>query len=300
MKRGERGFALVITLVITALLVALTVQFVDDVFVETSSAQNFIDGQQASLMANSGIELSRLIITTQPEFLLQQPLATPYKKEDEKGALLVTIEDESGKLNINKIVWANQNDFSYHVLKRLLHKIGVPEQQITDLLDALSDWIDEDDEPKGSAGGAESSYYLKQKPPYRAKNKTLQTVEELRLVKGFDAQLIDRLKRYITVYGSGPVININTAPLELVASLLDDMTAQQAQCIIEERIKKRFTGTGEITSACGLGSASIGLSTNLSYKSTIFRLYSEAKVNETNRAVEAVVDTQSTLYWREY
>ncbi len=53
--KGERGFALVITLLITALLVALTAEFVNEVFVDTSARQNFTDGQQASLLAGSGI-----------------------------------------------------------------------------------------------------------------------------------------------------------------------------------------------------------------------------------------------------
>ena len=53
--KGERGFALVITLLITALLIALTAEFVNEVFVDTSARQNFTDGQQASLLAGSGI-----------------------------------------------------------------------------------------------------------------------------------------------------------------------------------------------------------------------------------------------------
>src|SRR6266567_5541086 len=53
--KDQRGFALVITLLITALLVALSAEFADEVFVDTSARQNFTDGQQASIMAESGI-----------------------------------------------------------------------------------------------------------------------------------------------------------------------------------------------------------------------------------------------------
>ena len=60
--KSDKGFALVITLLITALLVALSVEFVDEVFVDTSARQNFVDGQQASLLAASGMEAATKLL----------------------------------------------------------------------------------------------------------------------------------------------------------------------------------------------------------------------------------------------
>lgn len=54
--KDQRGFALVITLLITALLVALSVQFVDEVYVDTSVSHNYVAAQQASILAASGVE----------------------------------------------------------------------------------------------------------------------------------------------------------------------------------------------------------------------------------------------------
>ena len=54
--KGERGFALVITLIVTALLVALLVEFVNEVYVDTSHSHNFVASQQASILAESGID----------------------------------------------------------------------------------------------------------------------------------------------------------------------------------------------------------------------------------------------------
>jgi general secretion pathway protein K len=44
--KNESGFALVITLIITALLVAVAVEFIHDVYVETSLSRSYADGQQ--------------------------------------------------------------------------------------------------------------------------------------------------------------------------------------------------------------------------------------------------------------
>lgn len=53
---GRRGFALVLTLVVTALMVAVAVELVHQVYVDTSLTRAFRDGQQASILAESGIE----------------------------------------------------------------------------------------------------------------------------------------------------------------------------------------------------------------------------------------------------
>src|SRR5690349_20956874 len=107
MMRGERGFALIITLIVTALLVALVTEFITDVYVDTSARQSYVDGQQASILADSGI--------TGALFLLQPPLkstdfsslqerwAQPIEIAEERGTLRVTIEEENGKLSLNHI-----------------------------------------------------------------------------------------------------------------------------------------------------------------------------------------------------
>lgn len=198
--KGERGFALVITLVVTALLIAMVVEFIDDVFVETSSRQNFVDAQQASLMANSGIDAAVKLL----EFsqigrnytTLSDPWAKPLRIADERGALTVTVVDESGKLDLNIIAGDNgePNVFYYGVAMRLFKNQGLP----LDLLDALIDWMDNNDEPK--PGGAESAYYKTLKIPYQARNSKLSTLEEVALVKGFDKILLEKVRSFITIY----------------------------------------------------------------------------------------------------
>jgi general secretion pathway protein K len=316
--RDERGFALVITLLITALLVALSVEFVDEVFVDTSARQNFTDGQQASLLADSGmtggIRLLQLGLSTRDYSSLADLdlLAKMLQIADEKGNIQVTFEEESGKLNINAIVSPNGDLHHpyYDIAERLFKKLGLSPE----LLDAVVDWIDKNDDPR--PGGAETNYYQTLKPPYAAKNNYLETFEELRLVKGFDRKTLERLRPYITVYSderglaeSGrPVpININTAAKELIASLDDSMTDDLAQRIIDYR------KTTPLKSATDLGNSVPGmgaLGSDLAKaparimqqpeKGAVFRLTSRAQVNETVRVIEAVVRGQQPLYWREY
>lgn len=57
-----------------------------------------------------------------------------------------------------------------------------------DVADAILDWIDEGDDPREY--GAESDYYASLNPPYACKNRPLETVEELLLVRGVTPELL--------------------------------------------------------------------------------------------------------------
>jgi hypothetical protein len=92
---------------------------------------------------------------------------------------------------------------------------GRPEDKLYDapeLARNLIDWVDADSDRQ--RGGDEDSYYLGQDPPYRAANRALLTLDELRLIEGFDGPLVEALAPYLTVhpYALGEGINPNTAP----------------------------------------------------------------------------------------
>jgi len=319
--KGEKGFALVITLIVAALLVALTVEFVNEVYVDTSARQNFVDGQQASLLAGSGIAGGRAIL----EYALARPeqnytsladldrFAKLLQISDDNGALQVTLEEESGKLNINAIVNDRGEDKSPYrgIADRLFKKLGLPPE----LLDCVADWIGKDEIPR--TGGAKTTYYKTLKPPYAVKNGPLETFEELRLVKGFDAKILERLRPFVTVYRdearsptatpTSAAINVNTAAKELLASLDEAMTEDLAERIIDYRKitpLKSPTDLGDNVS--GMQLMSQVLATNgvimQQEKGSVFRLVSRAQVKESVRIIEAVVRVGESqpLYWREY
>jgi general secretion pathway protein K len=300
--KSERGFALVITLLITALLVALTVEFVDEVFVDTSARQNFTDGQQASIMAGSGVDLAikglKLSLAGRTYNSLADPWAKPYRQEDEKGTLLVTIEDESGKVNLNLVSGSNgQPERFYDVANRLLKNAGLT----LDLLDTLSDWVDNGSVPPHPAG-AKNPYYNTLKPPYDVKSGKLETVEELRLIKGFDADTVKRLRQFVTVYDDCTQININTAPKEVIAALADGMTDSLTRQVLDYRKTTPFQIPADLAKVAGIETIATRLTTSTTTIGTVYRIISQATVKETTRAIESVVRTSDwqILYWREY
>ncbi len=309
--KGERGFALVITLLITALLVALTVEFVNEVFVDTSARQGFTDGQQASLLAGSGMEAAIKLLqfgrsfntnNNYPSQAQLEQLAKLLNIEDEQGTIRVIVEDESGKLNINR-AWED-NGYEHPVFGIIARRLVKNMALSSDLLEALADW--RDDNPDPHEGGAETAYYSTLKPPYTARNGKLETVEELRLVKGLDAAVFNRLNPLVTVYADCKMININTAPKEVIAALADDMTVDLAQEVVDYRKAHPFNSINDLKNVPGMpekivNGLLITAPSPVSVMGAAFRIRSEANVNETIRIVEAVVSSDGQiLYWREY
>jgi len=128
----------------------------------------------------------------------------------------IEIQDESGKLSINTM--------SESLLNRMLEEqLEFDFGTARELSSTLSDWIDEDSQRR--LNGAESDDYLSNNPPYRAANRPLQSLKELRLLKVWEDEFFDedgipnerftQLSRMVSVLNNGAV-NLNASPDEVL------------------------------------------------------------------------------------
>jgi general secretion pathway protein K len=311
--RGERGFALVITLIVTALLVALAVEFINETYVDASHSHNFVASQQSGVLAESGAMLGRSLLELDlgsslpggghPGYSsLLDTWAQPLQWSDETGTLTISIEEESGKLNLNSLLYSG-SDNSYpfrNVAKNLFLNLKLP----AELSDTVVDWINAvEKQPQNN--GAKSPYYNSLKPPYNVKGAPLDTVEELGLVKGFTPETVAKLRHFVTVYPAikgepYTKININTAPPELL-SAVNGMSADVASSIVDYRKSKAIEALSNIEA---LKSPSPGLLEMINFRGSVYRIHAEGKVGESVSVAEAVVRVSTSgseiLYWREY
>lgn len=307
--KNEAGFALILTLVVTALMVAVVVEMIHQVYVDTSLSRSFRDGQQASILAESGVtggaKLLQMGLSGRSYTALSDRWATPITLEDEVGSLVITISDESGKINVNGLVQPNgeYEPFTLAVLKRLGVRLHVP----GDVWGAVADWIDGDDQQR--SGGAETVYYRTLKPAYSARNGKLTTVTELSLVKGITPELFVKLRPYVTIFSDqagAPLstVNINTATKEILAALDERIDDRMAERIMEERRLQPFKSTGELSRVPGMDTIAPGLVGKISVKGNLFRITSVARVKDSGRTVETVVrlsgGAPEILSWQEY
>lgn len=281
--RNRKGSALVIVLLLVAMITALVVEFAYEIYTDTSSVATWADSQRASLIAKSGQAFSSEFLKEVKgyDYTHTKDITLPVPIDfGPDSSLILKVEDENSKFNINKIT----DPEKLILLKRMLQYLNIN----TSLADSIADWIDNDSEP--SPEGSEAN----------AKNSPLWSLDELRYIKGMDTDTFNKLSPYITVYGdAASLININTASLPVLMSLHEEMTENMANNIIEYRTAAPFKSTS-LPQEILPESVRAGLVGKISVKSDNFRIFSIAKSHEITRIIESVMNTSLKVhYWRE-
>jgi type II secretory pathway component PulK len=111
------------------------------------------------------------------------------------GCVSLRITDENSKLPINALMPPNgdENQPPSAVWVSIFQRFFESFKIDPEVVDALIDWLDAGDNPRGT-GGAEKSYYQSLPVPYAPPNGPMRTPGELRLVKGLnDAETLAKL-----------------------------------------------------------------------------------------------------------
>ncbi len=235
-RRAQSGVALVTAVMIVAIAAAIAVQIAFAHQVWFRQMENVADRDATDWLRRGALHWASLALLEDAAQNSTDHLGESWAMglptlPVEGGSIRVSIEDAQGRFNLNSVV----NPASLQVLSRLLEVLRLDPQ----LANAVLDWIDSDSVV--SAGGAEDVDYLNLNPPYRAANRPMASVEELRLVRGFDAKTVAALLPYVTVL---PVatndVNVNTAPPAVLAALVPGLDLPTAQRIAENRDSRPY------------------------------------------------------------
>ncbi len=313
-KPAEAGIALVVTLLALVLVMALVWEIFHTGTRAAQSGAYGRDSIRAVLLAEAGVQASRVILREDAKnndfdclndvWALAQP---PYELGG--GAITLTIEDEERKININNLVMPQRNaanDQNVAVFRRLLEVLAIDPS----VADAVLDWLDNDESPR--VGGAESSYYLSLRYPYKSKNDFFDTVEEMRLVRGVTADVFEKLRPYVTVHSTGRV-NINSAPKAVLMALsagqgetsMGEIDEKMADALIASRQDKPFRSSATLKSDLAAVSPVLGNIYGTIFKNLIdvrsvnFHARATGDVAGTVRTIDAVgARTGNAILWR--
>lgn len=289
--RSEKGIALVLTLMILVFITAMVVEFSYGVFTSTSALHNWKEAQRLSFAAKSGVSLAvKTIVTDIPRSELYKfpgKMAIPVENimEGFTGSVVVTVEDENAKFNLNSL----RLDTNVTVFRNLLGNLGLDES----IAYRVADWIDVDSDSRSrdSEQGAKNAY--------------MDSVDELLLIKGIDYKTYTALLPFVTVYGFGGTedarVNINTAPIPVIMSLSETITQGRAEEVVNQRKLQPFKTLGEVSGRAGLDSRLLSGKATADAPQT-FRITVVAEENGIKRVVETVVKVSGSgqvLYWRE-
>ncbi len=254
----------------------------------------------------------------------------PIELEDDQS-LRITIEETSGRLNLNALVPQSPGDqdsdsdrsrttsedeealeYLVLVLRHIIDGIDASAEaknyDARAIAQNLIDYMDADDTALN--GRSEDDYYARQDPPYRPRNGPLLSFEEIGLVEGVDPLLLEAMRDYLTVHpiGGRSGIDLNRAEpwvLPLVYSgpsgdreLLRERTVRQILAL-RKRGKIVCTDVSKDPENCvtpseaGLDEGSIYPETPLPTPVAVFRVVAEARVRNLTRRMEAIYDTRT-------
>jgi len=335
---SQRGVALVITLVIVTILVTLLVELTYSTQVNLRIASTYRDGMKAYYIAKSGVELAMAVlqrdyeedrrdVSEGKEAVQQDNLGELWANLGEAvaaaevmepdlfggGRLLLKVVDEDRKINANL---ADQDPTS-SILDRLFAQGGIG----TDFKSAIADWIDEDEEVT-DPGGGETRYYEGLEPSYPCKNGEMDTISELRMIRGgvealdktFDAfqgeteaggsrkWTVEELLS--AVPGRGAKININTAPGPVIMALHEDIDSLQVEETLQDRARDPFPRVEAFRDYFSNNFGISNLPPNLAVESHYFTIESIGIVGEVEKKLRVTVyrdpnkGTLETLIWR--
>lgn len=187
-EEGEQGYALVAAVASIAVFasMALTVLTAARMGLEDAAAEQAQMRAVAAADAGLAIGISRALDTDPTG---RWPADGAVHALGFDGAeLRVTVHDERGKVPLALLDEAQAT--------RLLEQAGLEGDRLLIARDSLLDWIDDDDIRRPF--GAEDSYYR----PFgvRTAGSQLASVDELALVRGFDAATVARIRPYVTTY----------------------------------------------------------------------------------------------------
>jgi general secretion pathway protein K len=202
------------------------------------------DQVQAQSLALAGVQWTRqILVETAGSGIdaLNQPWALPLPATPlENGSIEGRIIDAQGLLNVNNAALAGtQGDEERARFSRLFARVGVPAAAV----DALADWTDADNQARGN--GAEDAWYARLPTPYLTANAPLVRVAEIAAVRYFDDPTLARALPFITALPAGTALNVNTAPVQVLAAALGGVSAEALTRLAAERIARPFTSVAD-------------------------------------------------------
>jgi general secretion pathway protein K len=280
-KRGQRGIALIIAIMIISIMMLFTSDLILSSQVNMTLATNQRDNVKAEYMAKSGFNAALLLTSADLAYDLQTAetdqkaqltdglgdiwsamnglpiggetleMLNTFQQSFELNTVLdsgvidqlklfdgqfsLDVSDETQKINVN---FCSQNARCAETMLMLEALFSCPAEKAfldskklngRELAYRIKDYVDTDSKADENSGyNDEDEPYRKREPPIRAKNAPFDTIDELKLIEGWDEEVQAVFSPYLTVFpfqqksGDRSFININTANRALLQCLFPE------------------------------------------------------------------------------
>lgn len=235
--KRQQGVVLVVALFIVVLVATMAYIMVARLERDTRRTSLLLRNTQAELYAQGSVLWAQEELRAngekqkaKPNTLVDLiPIKSPVN-EVNGYKIVSTIYDMQSRFNLNNI----KNPETQADFKRLLQAVqpNITSQQAQDIALAVTDWI-----LPAQAQTDNSKYYLDLSPPYRAPHELMVSASELLLVKGMTPALYRVLQPYIAALPKETVVNVQTAPAPVLATLSPTLTLTVGKTIEQMRMQ---------------------------------------------------------------
>ena len=311
MRAQQGGVALITVILISAVIILMVFAMTEQQVVDARRSSNMNERYQAYLFAEWAEGWAKRVLledaksgsvdNQQEDWTTVIP---PF--EVDGGFISGRIIERNGCFNLNTLVdaagVAQPDDIDRY--KRLLLALGLE----IGLADSAVDWLDKDSQPS-FPHGAESDYYARLEPAYAIANQAFVSSSELRAVKGYDAEVMEKLAPYVCALpANDSKINVNFAEAPVLMSMAAGVTQTLADDIIEARdqrqqgvvTKSGFASMQELYDVPGMKAllaAQSGLQTQLdaaySVSSNYFLLQTDTSFSRADMVVYSLLERGS-------
>lgn len=244
-KKNTRGIALITAMIIMTITAIISGQLLNKQTRSSQRTVQLINSDQGVLNIWSVENYAKI-----PLYKDKEKSKADFPGEDwtiqvaipiEGGSFVGRLVDETAKYNINNIINAKGtlNVIEANRVLRLFEKLEI--ENAGEIIAAIIDWMDKD----GSVyrelrpyRGAEDSYYGSLEKPYRTANRPLLEITELRLVKGMNPKVYNKIKPFLTALPTYTAVNVNFAKSEVIAMLNEHIQPQAISEILRHQNKK--------------------------------------------------------------
>lgn len=290
MKPGrQRGVAVVTAILVVAVAASTATYMLSQQSATLNQTALVASRAQADAFAQAGLDWARGILAEDARRTAIDTLSEPWAQPlaglpVERAVVSGAIVDLQSRFNLNNLVKdGRRSDADVLVFTRLLEARGLD----ASLAMAVLDWVDADADLAGN-GGAEDAYYLSLPRPHRAANRPMAQVEELYAVRGFDAKAVAALRPFVTALPARTPVNANTAPVEVLAALLPELSRDEVRALAESRRADPFKDRADLKARAKKASSTV-IDNDLDVKSGHFLVQVGVAQDDVQVASEALV-----------
>jgi len=305
-RRKDRGIALLLALLVLIILVVVVLQMTASSLHNRTLAENHLSDLQNTYGARAGLTRAMLYLQADQETAadldsLREPWASPIEFELGKAHVRVQVCDAERFINLSML--SNDKGELNAVVVSQLRRLVKNLKLTPDIADRILDYIDADTKGEFEA---------------RARNDKLFNLEELMRIDGVTPEMVyggvfpdgerKGLREFLTIWpktadtGVAPgVVNINTAPAEVLWSLSDLMTQGVAEAIVAYRTQpgpdgkpQEFSKPDDLKRVQGMNDGIYAsLSGQIAVKSSTFEVRARGTVGKVEKAWVYVVQRKS-------